>query len=57
MKGNNIFQFNESTMIEAIQFWLNHQFINPNFTVVGIEVTSDSYGKNFDVKISTSDNE
>ena len=34
MKGSNTLELNEATMIEAVQFWLNSQFVEGKAPVV-----------------------
>lgn len=34
MKGNNVFLFNEATMMEALQHWLNGQFVGDSAPIV-----------------------
>lgn len=46
MKGNNEIRINQSTMVEAIQFWINAQMVIPP-KVDLIEFVKDGYMEMF----------
>lgn len=58
MKGNNEFRFNEATMVEIVQQWMNTAFTNAPH-VSGVEaVSGSSYGpKEFVIKVTDSEGE
>lgn len=49
MKGSNILELNEATMIEIVQFWLNAQVICLAPNVTGVKASGDSFSKTFKI--------
>mgnify|MGYP001248570355 CR=1 FL=1 len=54
MIGNNSLQLNEATMIQALQFWLDSQFINKAPIVTAISCASGP-SKVFCVSLESND--
>ena len=55
MKGNNELNLNEATMIEAVQFWLNAQFLEGKApTVKSIKGGTSTYDNTFKVSVEES---
>lgn len=44
MKGNNELHLNTATMIEALQYWLDHVMLQNTPTVTGVKSESGSHG-------------
>jgi len=55
MKGNNTLQLNEATMIEAVQYWLNGQFVIGRAPKVTGVTCKDSYSSEFEIEVSASE--
>ena len=54
MTGNNTMILNTSTMIEAVQLWLDSRMKDPVPTVTGVEADAKNYGSpTFKVELSS----
>lgn len=53
MKGNNELRLNKATMIEALQLWVDAQFVkNPPRVTSVEELSGSSYSNEFSVKVT-----
>ena len=53
MKGNNELRLNETTMIEALQLWVDSQFAKDAPRVSSVEeLRTGTYCKEFSVKVT-----
>ena len=56
MKGSNTLEFNEATIIEAIQYWLNSQFVEGKApTVKSVKGGSGTYDNTFKIGVDDSE--
>lgn len=53
MKGFNDFTFNEATMIQAVQFWLDAQFVRDPPQVRSINCSDSMSSKTFTVRVES----
>ena len=52
MKGNNTLELNEATMIDAIQYWLDAQFVQGKAPVVkSVKGGTGTYDNTFKVAV------
>lgn len=58
MKGNNKLILNEATMMEAVQYWLNAQFVVGGApAVTAIEGSYSGSARSFEVAVQSKDPE
>ena len=56
MKGNNTFQFNQATMIEALQFYLDSQF-KEKMEVLSVREIKEGQTVIYNVRVKEVDDE
>lgn len=52
MKGNNELRLNHATMIEALQLWVNANFVVPVKVESVDQLANSTYCKDFSVKLA-----
>lgn len=56
MKGNNSLEFNEATMMEIVQYWLDNKFLNRDETspkVAGVWVDTFGAAPVFEIRLES----